>query len=211
MDDLSPRQREILDFMVSAIDQKGIAPTYREIGAALQISSTNGVSDHVKALIRKGYLQRGAIAGSPRSLVPTTRATGFADDTATVGVPLLGRVAAGQPLLAEENYERTIRVDAALLPPGGNVFALKVTGQSMIDDGIHDGDVLFVRQQKAARNGEIAVVLVDGEATVKRLYREGKRLRLQPANATMQPIYVDEASGDCEVVGIAVGIFRQLG
>lgn len=210
MDDLSPRQREILEFIMSSIDQRGVAPTYREIGAALNIGSTNGVSDHVKALMRKGYLDRGADPGSPRSLVPTMRATGFAEEEGTVGVPLLGRVAAGLPLQAEENYERTVRVDASMLPPGGNVFALRVRGQSMVDAGILDGDLLFVKQHNVARNGEIAVVLVDGDATVKRLFHEGKRIRLQPENATMEPIYVDESDGDCEVVGIAVGVYRQI-
>lgn len=210
MEELSPRQREILDFILATIDQRGIAPTYREIGAAVGIQSTNGVSDHIKALIRKGYLSLGADPGSPRSLVPTVRATGFVQQEGTVGVPILGRVAAGQPLLAEENYQGSIRMDGTMLPPGGNVFALRVTGQSMIDDGILDGDLLFVRQQKQCRNGEIAVVMVDGDATVKRVYREPGRLRLQPANATMAPIYVPEGHPDCEIVGIAVGVFRQM-
>lgn len=210
MDDLSPRQREILDFIVTRLDQRGVAPSYREIGAALGITSTNGVSDHIKALIKKGYLSRGAEAGSPRSLVPTTQATGFVESDGVVGVPVLGRIAAGKPLLAEENYEGTVRVDSSMLPPGGNVFALVVTGESMIEDGIHDGDILFVKQQKQARNGEIAVVLVDGDATVKRVFREGNRLRLQPANQAMQPFYVDATNGDCEVVGVAVGVFRQI-
>jgi repressor LexA len=210
MEELSPRQKEILEFILAAIDQRGVAPTYREIGAALGIGSTNGVSDHIKALIKKGYIERGADPGSPRSLVPTPRATGIIEDEGVVGVPVLGRIAAGSPLLAEENYEGTVRVDASLLPPGGKVFALVVTGESMIDDGIHDGDYLFVRQQKNAKQGEIAVVMVDGEATVKRFFREGDRLRLQPANQAMKPIYVDERSGECEVIGVAVGVWRNV-
>ena len=127
-----------------------------------------------------------------------------------VSVPLLGRVAAGLPLLAEQNYDGTVKVDASMLPPGGQVFALVVTGDSMIDDGIHDGDTLFVRQQRSCRDGEIAVVRVDEDATVKRFFREGSRVRLQPANASMEPIYVDQASGEVEVIGVAVGVFRRL-
>jgi repressor LexA len=210
MEELSPRQRAILDFIVASIDQRGMVPTYREIGAALGIGSTNGVSDHIKALIRKGYLERGAEHGAPRALVPTTQAVGIKEDEGVVGVPVLGRIAAGSPLLAEENYEGTLRMDASMLPPGGKVFALVVTGESMIDAGIHDGDYLFVRQQKQARNGEIAVVMVNGDATVKRFYREGDRIRLQPENRAMEPIYVDAANGECNVIGVAVGVYRQM-
>ncbi len=210
MEDLSPRQREMLEFIVSAVDQRGIVPSYREIGAGLGIGSTNAVSDHIKALIRKGYIERVGEPGRPRSLRLTTEATGFIEDDNIVGVPLLGRIAAGAPLLAQENYESTVRVDAAMLPPGGKVFALIVTGDSMIDDGIHDGDTLFVQQRSDVRDGQIAVVMVDGDATVKRLFREGQRLRLQPANSAMEPMYVDRTAGDVSVVGVAVGVFRRL-
>lgn len=210
MEDLSPRQREILDFWKMAVDQHGVPPSYREVGAALGIASTNAVSDHIKALMRKGYLERVGEPGQPRSLKLTLEATGHLDDDGVVGVPVLGRIAAGVPLLAEENYETSIRVDAGMLPPGGNVFALVVTGESMIEDGIHDGDYLFVRQKEEARNGQIAVVLVDGDATVKRFYREGDKIRLQPANAAMDPIYVDARAGEVKVIGIAVGVFRKI-
>jgi repressor LexA len=209
-DALSPRQRAILEFIVAAIHQRGVAPSYREIGASLGIGSTNGVSDHIKALVKKGYIERVGDPGSPRSLRLTPAATGIVEDEGIVGVPILGRIAAGVPLLAEENYEGTLRLDAGMLPPGGKVFALVVTGESMIDDGIHDGDYLFVRQQRQVRNGDIAVVLVDGEATVKRFYREGARLRLQPANQAMQPIYVDESAGEVGIIGVAVGVFRRI-
>ena len=208
MIELSPRQREILEFITAAVDQRGVVPSYREIGGALDIRSTNAVSDHIKALIRKGYLERVGEPGRPRSLRITARATETLHEDAVVGVPILGRIAAGVPLLAQENYEGTLRLDSSMLPPGGNVFALMVTGDSMIDDGIHDGDHLFVRQKSSARDGEIAVVMVDGEATVKRLYREGAQLRLQPANAAMDPIY--QASGDVSVIGVAVGVFRRI-
>ena len=210
MIELSPRQKEILEFITAAVDQRGVVPSYREIGRALDIRSTNAVSDHIKALIRKGYLERVGEPGRPRSLRITESATDTLHDDAVVGVPILGRIAAGVPLLAQENYEGTLRVDSSMLPPGGNIFALMVTGDSMIEDGFHDGDHLFVRQKTSARDGEIAVVMVDGEATVKRLFREGPRLRLQPANASMEPIYVDQASGDVSVIGVAVGVFRRI-
>ncbi len=210
MDDLSPRQRDMLEFLIAHVDQTGVVPSYREIGAALGIGSTNGVSDHIKALERKGYLERSGGRGSPRSLRITEKAGPARDDGTVVGVPVVGRIAAGQPLLAQESYEGMLRLDAALLPLGGTVFALMVTGDSMIDDGIHDGDQLFVRQTKTVRDGRIAVVMVDGEATVKRFFHEGDRVRLQPANASMDPIYADPGAGEVEVIGEAVGLFRRI-
>ena len=211
MEDLSPRQREILDFISSAIDQRGVPPSYREIGSALGIGSTNGVSDHIKALVRKGYIERVGGRGQPRSLRLTNKASGSYDDDGTIGVPLLGRIAAGMPLLAQENYDSAVRVDSSMLPAGGKLFALVVTGESMIDDGIHDGDYLFVQQARNARNGEIAVVMVNGDATVKRFFRESDgRIRLQPANDAMDPIYVDDQSGDVSVIGKAVGVYRRI-
>src|SRR5262245_48783539 len=146
MEELSPRQRDILDFIVGQVSQSGVVPSYREIGGALGIDSTNAVSDHIKALIRKGYVERVGDPGRPRSLRLTERATGVLADEVTV-VPVLGRIAAGVPLLAEQNYEGSIRVDASMLGPGGKVFGLVVTGDSMIEDGIFDGDTLFVRQK----------------------------------------------------------------
>ena len=210
VEDLSPRQKELLEFLITQVEQKGVVPSYREIGSALGIGSTNAVSDHIKALIRKGYVQRVGEPGRPRSLRLTEQATGFLAEQNVTAVPVVGRVAAGLPLLAEENYDGSLRVDQGMLPPGGRVFALVVTGDSMIEDGIFDGDHLFVQQKPEARDGEIAVVMVDGEATVKRVYREGDKLRLQPANSAMDPIIVDANSGETQVVGIAVGVFRRI-
>jgi repressor LexA len=208
-DQLSERQRQMLEFIVAQVDQSGVVPSYREIGSALGIDSTNAVSDHLKALIRKGYVERVGDPGRPRSLRLTERAARRQSDDSVVMVPVLGRIAAGVPLLAEENYLGSIRVDPSMLPPGGKVFGLVVTGESMIEDGILDGDTLFVRQKEEARNGEIAVVMVDGDATVKRVYREGGRLRLQPANSAMEPIWVD-STADVKVIGVAVGVFRKI-
>jgi repressor LexA len=210
MDDLSPRQQEIFEFIRTSLDQRGVSPSYREIGGALGIGSTNAVSDHIKALVRKGYIERVGGRGAPRSIRLTEAAADTFEDDGVQGIPILGRIAAGLPLLAEENYEGTLRVDSSMVPRGGKIFALVVTGESMIEDGIQDGDYLFVREKQTARNGEIAVVMVDGEATVKRFYNEGEVIRLQPANSAMEPIYVDKHSGDVAVIGIAVGLFRKI-
>ncbi len=220
-DDLSARQRAILEFIRDRVDQHGVPPSYREIGQAMGIRSTNGVSDHVKALIRKGYLSRIGEGGKSlaRSLVLTDKAlaVGFELRSRDSGVemreiPVYGQVAAGQPLLAEENREATLRVDSFLLPGRGEVFALRVFGESMIEDGIFHGDYIFVRKQLEVPDGEIVVVMIDGEATVKRLYREADRIRLQPANATMDPIYVTaDEFRTVDVIGAVVGVYRKLG
>ena len=210
MEDLSPRQQEIFEFIRGVLDQRGVSPSYREIGTALGIGSTNAVSDHIKALVRKGYIERVGGRGAPRSIRIAADAVETFEDEGVQGIPILGRIAAGLPLLAHENYEGTLRVDSSMVPRGGQIFALVVTGDSMIEDGIHDGDYLFVREKNTARNGEIAVVMVEGEATVKRFYAEGKQIRLQPANSSMEPIMVDRTSGDVAVVGVAVGLFRKI-
>ncbi len=217
-DDLSARQRAILEMIRQWIDDNGVPPTYREIGQAMGIRSTNGVSDHVKALLRKEYLMRvgHGTRGLARSLVLTEKAIGIgfgpqgaADDM--VEIPIYGQVAAGQPLLAEENLEGTLRVDSFLLPGSGKVFALRVFGESMIDDGIMHGDYIFVRKQLEVNDGDIVVAMVDGDATVKRLYREPERIRLQPANDTMQPIYVEASEfREVDILGAVVGVYRRV-
>ncbi len=207
--DLSPRQRDVLDFISSTLSHRQVPPTYREIGDALGIASTNGVADHVKALIKKGYLKKidpgPDGAGVARGLQLTDKA-GTKRRGAVVSVPLVGSVAAGQPILAEENYERTLHFDRGLVPDGV-IFALQVRGESMIEEGIHDGDFVIVKQQSTARNGDIVVALVDGDATVKHFFREGARIRLQPANADMEPIYVDSTNTTL-IQGLVVGVYR---
>jgi repressor LexA len=207
--DLSPRQRDVLDFISSTLAHRQVPPTYREIGDALGIASTNGVADHVKALIKKGYLKKidpgPDGAGVARGLQLTDKA-GSKRRGAVVSVPLVGHVAAGQPILAEENYERALHLDRGLVPDGV-IFALRVRGESMIEEGIHDGDFVIVKQQSTARNGDIVVALVDGDATVKHFFREGPRIRLQPANSDMEPIYVD-ASNTTLIQGLVVGVYR---
>ncbi len=212
MEDLSPRQKEVLEYLAGIISKRGVPPTFREIGAAMGINSTNGVSEHIRNLEKKGYIERIGGRGAPRSMRLMEKCGALIEEEVgeTVGIPVLGRVAAGNPLHAVENHDDTLQIDAALVPAGGKVFALVVTGDSMIDDGILDGDYLFVRQNTEARNGEIAVAMVDGEATVKRFFHEGDKIRLQPANSAMQPIMVDRNAGDFSILGIAVGVYRQL-
>ncbi len=207
MNDLSARQKEVLEFIQQTISISKLPPTYREIGDALGISSTNGVSDHVKALIRKGYIEKPkGKSSSARGLLLTEKAE-FHSLSNLVDVPLLGMVAAGAPILAQENYERTLRFDDSLAPQGKPVFALRVRGDSMMDDGILDGDIVIVRKQSSANEGDIVVALVDGEATVKRFFRERNRIRLQPSHPTMRPIYVDSTQ-DAHIQGVVVGVHR---
>ena len=210
MEDLAPRQRQVLEYIAACLDQRGIPPTYREIANALGMKSTNGVADHIKALEKKGYIEREAGRGRARAMRLSDRATGGFRDEATVAVPIVGRVAAGSPILADENHDGVLRVDGSFLPPGGQVFALRVAGESMIEDGIMDGDLVIVRKQETARDGDTIVAMVEGDATVKRFYRDRGRVRLQPANGEMEPIWLD-GSQDAAVVGKVVGVFRAMG
>ena len=222
MEGLSTRQREILEYIYSRLQEDGVLPSYREIGDAMGIRSTNGVSDHVKALTRKGYLDRVGVSGKgalARSLRLTDKAllelgglgqTSFGDgEILEIGV--YGQVAAGALALSEEYREDTLRVDSCMVPGGAKVFALRVYGESMVGDGILPGDFLFVQKRRTVSDGEIAVVMVDGESTVKRFFREGDQIRLQPANDTMEPIYVLASEfRDVNVIGRVVGVYRRV-
>jgi repressor LexA len=211
---LTKRQQEVLDFIASSIDQRGFPPTLREIGEHFGIRSTNGVNDHLKALEKKGYLRREDLKSrAMRPVGPGRAATGFtgAMNEEFVDVPILGRVAAGAPLLAVENVEDTVRIDRFFLGSHREVFALRVVGESMIDDGIHDGDYVFVKKAPAAHAGEIVVAMIDGEATVKRYFPEGDTIRFQPANARMAPIVVRRRDfRSVDIIGIVVGVYRRL-
>jgi repressor LexA len=219
---LTQRQRDILDFIATSIDRRGYPPTLREIGEHFGIRSTNGVSDHLKALEKKGFLAREDLKS--RAMRPV--AGGRADPVADIGalaigagrmgqelceVPVLGRVAAGQPLLAVENVEDTVVVDRFFIGASREVFALRVVGESMIEDGIFDGDYVFVRKTPTASRGEIVVAMIEGEATVKRYFPEGEVIRFQPANAAMQPILVRQSEfRSVDILGVVVGVYRQL-
>jgi repressor LexA len=222
-DKLTDRQMAVLQFIIDCIDDEGYPPTIREIGDHLGIKSTNGVNDHLKAIERKGYLERED--AKSRALKPLCNPDGSgyergvvssSDDTQVYdeqvrSVPVVGRIAAGLPAQAIENTEEVLAIGESLLGRGGDIFGLRVRGESMIEDGIHDGDYIFVKRQQQARNGEIVAAMVDGEATVKRFYREGDRIRLQPANSSMEPIYVSASEGrEAGILGKVVGVFRQL-
>jgi repressor LexA len=219
MQGLTQRQQMVLDFIRQSITDRGYPPTLREIGARMGIRSTNGVNDHLRALERKGYLTREDMKS--RALRPTslaTRALGDdavptepANDVDLVEVRVLGRVAAGLPLLAEEQIIDTVRVDRTLLKGGREVFGLKVHGDSMIEAGILSGDYIFVKKQLTANRGDIVVALIGDEATVKYYFPERDHVRFQPANKTMAPIYV--RAGDFKptmLLGVVVGVFRRL-
>ncbi len=202
---LTARQREALDYITYCLDERGYPPTLREIGEHMGIRSTNGVNDHLKALERKGYLIREELKS--RALRPVDI------DSAKVTISIVGSVAAGQPILAQENVTDRVTIDRFFIgkAPSSEVFGLVIRGESMIDDGIFDGDYIFVRKQATAENGEIAVVMIDGEATCKRIFHEGDRVRLQPANETMSPIYVHRSEfRSIDVIGKVVGVYRRL-
>ena len=205
---LTARQREILAFVNSHSAQHGYPPTVREIGTAVGLTSSSTVHAHLANLERLGLLRRDPAKPRALNLVGRQSAPAPAPEPPS-GIrmlPLLGQIAAGAPLLAEGQVEDLLPVPELLTASGEN-FLLRVRGESMIDDGIHDGDYVVVRRQETADDGEIIAALVDGgEATVKRLYREHDRIRLQPANASMAPIYAD----DVVVLGRVVGVFRRI-
>ena len=232
---LTERQQKILTYIKKSIQEQGYPPTIREIGEAFGIRSTNGVNDHLKALERKGYLLRGELKSRALSVIdgggsspgfskpggrfPSLgRKSGAAlqalPDGEVVVVPVIGKVAAGAPILAQENVTDHVRIDSFLLGDPGTarrVFALKVTGDSMIGDGILDGDYIFVRKQLNATAGEIVVALIEEEATVKRFYPEADRIRFQPSNPRLKPIYVNRDDfRDTQIIGVVVGVYRRV-
>lgn len=203
---LTDRQREVLDFIQSFTETHGVPPTVREIGARFHVTP-RAAFDHLRALERKGYLRRRAAGGR------TSRALTLAAPRAGGGreVPILGRIAAGAPLLAEENREGTLPLDPAWLGGrGDDLFGLRVRGESMINAHIVEGDLVLVRRQDHAEPGDIVVALVDGEATVKRFGREGSAVVLRPEHPTMSPIVVREGQGDVRILGRVVGLVRGL-
>ncbi len=215
MPELTDRQKEVYDFIQARIREWGYPPTVREIGEHLGIRSTNGVADHLKALKKKGYLTNRGMKS--RTLTPVHKSEGPTVVSALVGrgagiaVPILGRVAAGEPILAEEDAQGSVVVDSMLLGDGRKVFALKVVGDSMIEDGIFDGDYIFVKKRDSADPGDIVVVIIENEATVKRFYPEGDKIRLQPANARLSPIYVHKRDfKSIQIIGIVVGVYRKV-
>jgi repressor LexA len=213
MQGLTKRQEQTLDFIRSSIEDRGYPPTLREIGEHMGIRSTNGVNDHLRALERKGYLTREDMKSRALKLVEDQQeapAKLNADDD-LIEVRVLGRVAAGLPLYAEENVIDTVRVDRMLVRGGREVFGLRVTGDSMIDAGILSGDYIFVKKQSTADRGDIVVALIGDEATVKYFYPERDYVRFQPANGQMAPILVRASDfKSTMLLGKVVGVYRRL-
>jgi len=207
--ELTERQQAIFDFIAGIIRSRGAPPTIREIMEAFDINSTNGVRTTLAALEKKGHIRRHARLSRGIELVDQGKTTPAQYDT--VEVPVLGRVAAGSPILATENIDSSVHVDRSLLPSSGEVFALSVQGDSMIEAGILDGDVVVARQQETADRGEIVVALIDDEATVKRFDPGSDAIRLLPENSSYEPIVVRPDEGiDFRIAGRVVGLMRRL-
>ena len=202
---LTARQQEILDFVTRHLARHGYPPTVREIGTAIGLTSSSTVHAHLANLERGGYLRRDPTKPRAMELVgKAVPARAVAEGVRLL--PVLGQIAAGAPLLAEQNVEDEIAVPEMLTASGDN-FILRVRGESMIGDGINDGDFVVIRSQADASEGEIVAALVDGEeATVKRIYREAGRVRLQPSNPALDAMYPDHV----QVLGRVVGVFRKV-
>jgi repressor LexA len=202
---LTRRQREIYDFIRGFVAEQGYSPSLEEIGAHFGLSSVATVHKHVQHLVEKGFLKKAW--NRSRSVEPVEESPAAAPPANVVSLPLLGTVAAGLPIEAIEVSE-TIDVPQQLTAPRSECFVLQVRGDSMIEDQICDGDFVVVERRPEARNGETVVAVVGGdEATLKRFYRKGPKVRLQPANQTMQPIEV--AAADVEIRGVVRGLLRQ--
>ncbi len=198
---ISPKQTEILEYIKNEIINRGFPPTVRDICDAVNLKSTSSVHSHLETLERNGYIRRD----------PTKpRAIEIVDDNFNltrrelVNVPVVGRVAAGEPILAVENVENYFPIPAEFMP-NSQTFMLNVKGESMVNAGILDGDQILVQQQSTAENGEIVVALIDDSATVKTFYKEDGYYRLQPENDAMEPIIV---KGELQILGKVIGVFR---
>lgn len=204
--DLSARQLEILNFIKSELRTKGYPPSVREIGEAVGLSSSSTVHGHLSQLEKKGYIRRDPTKPRAIELVGMDNIfDGINASKNIISVPIIGQVAAGSPILAEENIEEVLPLPWELVR-SENVFMLRVKGDSMINAGIFDGDLVLVRQQKTARNGEIIVALIENEATVKRFFLEKNCMRLQPENDLLEPIYTKDA----QIIGKVIGVYRQI-
>ncbi|MCL1810392.1 MAG: transcriptional repressor LexA [Clostridiales bacterium] len=215
MNHLSEREQKILSYMKKEIKKKGYPPTVREICAALNIKSTSTTHKDIETLVEKGYIVKDP--SKPRALMvkdphaaegPLTGKGADTERTDVIDVPLVGRIAAGTPILADQNIDDTFPVPARYVKGGAN-FMLTVRGESMVNAGILDGDYILVEQQSTASNGDIVVAMVDGfesEATVKTFYKENGHVRLQPENDSMSPIIVQ----DVKILGKVKGVFRYF-
>lgn len=200
--ELTSRQRDVLQFIREHIASRGHPPTIREIGSRFQIRSTNGVRSHIAALIKKGFLKKQGLISRGLELTQSV--------ANQVGrIPIVGTVQAGVPIDAVENIEGELALDLSFLPAGDS-FVLRVDGDSMKNAGIYNGDMVLVRKQTVAHAGDIVVALINNEATVKRYFPEGRQVRLQPENDDFEPIIVNRSSGEFRLAGKVVGLLRRF-
>lgn len=205
--ELTDRQQEILNFISEFVEDNGYPPTYREIGAHFNIASTFGVKRHIDALVKKGYLQIESNSNRSLSIVNNEPARSSSTKDNMIELPVVGRVAAGYPILAEQNIEDNLMLDQRFLRNSSNCFGLKVRGDSMINAGIFEGDVVIVTQQKFANDGDIVVAMLGDEATLKRFIKVNNRLCLMPENDSYPLIEVHNRE-DFELIGKVVAVFR---
>ena len=198
---ISAKQQQILDFIKDEILKKGYPPTVRDICEAVNLKSTSSVFSHLETLEKRGYIRRDP--AKPRTIEIIDDSFNMVR-TEMASLPVIGTVAAGEPILAEQNISSYFPVPADMVPSGEPSFVLKVNGDSMINAGIYSGDQIFVQCCNTARNGDTVVALVDDSATVKTFYKEQGHIRLQPENDTMDPIILD----DCQILGKVFGVFR---
>lgn len=210
--DITKKQKVVLDDIERHIREKGYGPTVREVCQHLGLSSPSTVHVHLKALEEKGYIRRDPMKSRSITLTYSVEDDSPSSDNVirtvfrnAINVPLVGNVAAGIPILAEENIEETLTLPTEIVGDAPS-FMLSVRGESMIGAGINDGDYVVVKEQPVADNGDIVVALIDDSATVKRFYREEEAIRLQPENPDMDPIIVD----DCSICGKVVAVFRRI-
>jgi len=207
---LTKRQAEILSFIKTHIQYSGFPPTISEIQEQFSFKSPNAVQEHLKALVRKGQIRRTPNQWRGLELMVSNKNRDEAAQYSTVSVPLIGRVTAGLPVLAEENFEGTISVDRSLVGRATRLFGLHVRGDSMIKAGIYDGDIAIAQQQSVADHGDIIIALLGDEATVKRFYCKNKVIVLQPENNKMQPIRVKEGI-DFKILGKVIATLHRIG
>jgi len=203
---ISHRQQQILNYISQHVAAHGYPPTVREIGSAVSLSSSSTVHAHLKTLQDLGCIERDAVLTRAIKLTPMNGSGGEGRPLSktVIQVPIIGTVAAGKPRLAVEDVEDVFPLPTDFI--SGDGFILEVRGDSMIEDGIHDGDYVVVRRQQTADNGETVVAMIESEATVKRFYKEKQRIRLQPANKRMKPMYFD----DVQIAGKVVGLVRRM-
>lgn len=207
-EDLNSRQKQILEYIRVCIDERHLPPSVREIGEEVGLSSPSSVHVHLKVLEDKGYIVRRGSKSRSMSITEKgepEKETNKESEKDFATLPLVGRVAAGTPILAEQNIEEQIKLPIALIGDK-NSFLLTVKGNSMIDVGIFDGDIVIVRETSSAHNGEIVVAMIDEGATVKTFYQEKDCIRLQPQNPALEPIY----TRDAKILGVVTGLFRSI-